>query len=196
MKKKILFALVIISIFVSGCFDSKKDKDVKNNTDASGIEAVAVYGDNVVTERNLAGDEEVLMVEGKIINNETLTTVNNLNLKVGDIVLVNQEDQVNVSAKEIASVIDTNNYTVIDAQIEDVFKNLDISKEVMLQENNLNKNTLPRGVNLVENNFSRNMNGVNMTSNGLSYVIEDYVLYESGENEVKVNASVLLKTLR
>lgn len=191
MKKKLFLMLIILGIFLTGCFDSKKD--LKNNTDSNGIEAAVVYGDNVVTDRNLAGEEEVLFVDGKV-EGDLLITDNDFDLKIGNIVLVNESMDENAVAKEITAVIDSKKYNVKDAAIEDVFKNLDINKEVLLVENNLEKSSLPKGVNLVESSSYRSMNGVSVDGSGLSYIIEDYVLYGSGENEVKVNASVFLKT--
>lgn len=194
MKKLLLSLLVIVGIIASGCFAKKPD--IKNNTSKNGIEAVAEYGEKVATTRNLQGEEEILSVEGTIVE-DVLTISDNLSLNNGDILLVKISEKENVVAKEILEKISSNKYRVQDAEMEDVFNNLDMKQEVQIVEDSLKENSLPKGIRLVsDNDYARSVGIINSerVPEGLKYSVNDYVIYQDGDNALKVSANILLKT--
>lgn len=193
--KKLLLLLIILSaVIVSGCFSKKPD--YKNNTSKNGIEAVAEYGSRVATTRNLQGEEEILSVEGTI-NGDILTINENLNLNEGDIILVKLPEFDNVVAKKILEKKSNNQFTVIDADMEDVFAELDMEQEILIVEESLKEDSLPKGVRLISSvEYARATGIINSerVPEGLKYSVNDYIIYQDGDNVLKVNANVLLKT--
>lgn len=198
LRKLLMLALLLIGAVFTGCFrgEAKEEEGFLKGTKANGgIEAVAVYGDKVYTDRTMGG-EEVIPSLTAIEKDGMVTFEKYVDLNEGEIVLITPPDSKQVVAKEILQKVSGYKYTAKDAEIEEVFQDLDMTDTIELKEDFLNKSSLPTGVTLVSDREYATAAGIvdyKMVDEGLKYVVDDYVIYQSGDSKVTVNGSVLLK---